>query len=109
MLKIDCKKICEESKKDEEINKFCEEVKKKAKKVFFAMLGIGIIAGAWQYENHKLNEEISKLEAEKSQLEAENTELKKELGEYQELQAYVEKNRKAIELLKQFDYNTGGN
>jgi hypothetical protein len=89
MLKIDCKKIIEESKNNEEINKFYEECKKKVKKVFFVMLGIGIIS-IWQYENHKLNEEISKLKAEKLQLEVENTELKKELGECKELQAYVE-------------------
>ncbi|MBX0310389.1 MAG: coiled-coil domain-containing protein 22 [Sulfurihydrogenibium sp.] len=87
-----------------------EKNKKMAKKVFFAMLGIGIIAGTWQYENHKLDEEISKLKAEKLQLETENTELKKELEKCKELQAYVEKNKKAIELLRQIDYNMkGGN
>jgi hypothetical protein len=76
-----------------------------AKKTLILLVAIGIILSAWQYMNYKTNKEIAKLEAEKSQLELENLILKKELGEYKELQAYVEKNKKMIELLRQFDYN----
>jgi cell division protein FtsB len=109
MLKIDCKKKYEECEKDEECKKLCEKIKKMAKKVFFIMLGIGVIS-VWQYINYKTDKEIDRLRAEKSQLELENLALKKELGEYKELEDYVKKNKKAIELLKQFDNNMkGGN
>ena len=85
-----------------------EKNKRLAKKVFFILTGIGIVSGFCQYENYKINKEIDKLNAEKAQLEVENLILKKELGEYKELQAYVEKNRKMIELLRQIDSITKG-
>jgi cell division protein FtsB len=71
-----------------------EKNKKMAKKTLAVMLGVGIVLSAWQYMNYRMNKEIAKLEAEKSQLEVENLILKKELGEYKELQAYIEKIRK---------------
>jgi hypothetical protein len=109
MLKIDCKKFCEENKMLK-TNETYEANKRMAKKTFFVLLGIGIVLSAWQYMNYKTNKEIAKLEAEKSQLEIENLILKKELGEYQGLQAYIEKNKKMIQLLQQIDYNMkGGN
>ncbi len=85
-----------------------EKNKRMAKKTLAVMLGVGIVLSAWQYGNYRINKEIAKLEAEKAQLEVENLILKKELGEYKELQAYIEKNKKMIELLRQIDYSIGG-
>ena len=85
-----------------------QENKRLVKRTLVALLGIGIVLSAWQYGNYRMNKEIAKLEAEKSQLELENLILKKELGEYKELQAYVEKNKKIIQLLQQIDYNMKG-
>jgi hypothetical protein len=85
-----------------------EKNKKMAKKTLAVMLGVGIVLSAWQYMNYRMNKEIAKLEVEKSQLEVENLILKKELGEYKELQAYIEKNKKMIQLLQQIDYSIKG-
>jgi cell division protein FtsB len=82
-----------------------EKNKRMVKRTLTVMLGVGIVLSAWQYGNYRMNKEIAQLEAEKSQLELENLILKKELGEYKELQAYIEKNKKMIELLKQIDYS----
>jgi len=54
-----------------------------------------------------MSKEIAKLEAKKSQLELENLMLKKESEGYKELQAYIERNKKMIELLRQIDYSIG--
>jgi hypothetical protein len=81
-----------------------EKNKRMAKKTLTVLLGVGIVMSAWQYGNYKANKEIDNLKAQKSQLELENLALKEKLGEYKELQAYLEKNKKMIELLRQFDY-----
>jgi len=78
-----------------------------AQKTLAVMLGAGIVVSVWQYENCRMSKEIAKLEAKKSQLELENLMLKKESEGYKELQAYIERNKKMIELLRQIDYSIG--